>query len=347
MATTTRTTTRGEVAGFSSQGLAFDGSVKPDVAAPGVGARDVRARHGRRRLAALRRGQRHERRGGDGRGRRRAARADAARARRPGAPQPARRVRAARPARRRSRSGAGSSGSARRRSVRSRRRPRRSASGSGAARAGMRRARSSCGTSRRGGSQLSLSAVVDGESEALQFTVVPSQLHRSRIGRSRKVHVTVTARRPRRASARHGRRSQVAPSGSRRRCACRGRSASGATRRTCSPHVSLSETSFAPSDTSPALLDDPGRQSRPGRRPADPARLAARRAALHSRRPVRRRARAAPQPPARARTASGSPAAARRARVLPPGGYELRLAAWPTLPRDAAPSRAQVRFQIE
>jgi hypothetical protein len=32
---------------------------------------------------------------------------------------------------------------------------------------------------------------------------------------------------------------------------------------------------------------------------------------------------------------------------LPPGGYELRLAAWPTLPRDGKPSRARVRFQIE
>jgi hypothetical protein len=32
---------------------------------------------------------------------------------------------------------------------------------------------------------------------------------------------------------------------------------------------------------------------------------------------------------------------------LVPGGYELRLAAWPTLPRDAQPSRAQVHFKIE
>jgi subtilisin family serine protease len=33
--------------------------------------------------------------------------------------------------------------------------------------------------------------------------------------------------------------------------------------------------------------------------------------------------------------------------VLSPGAYELRLAAWPTLPRDARPSRAQVSFRIE
>ena len=29
------------------------------------------------------------------------------------------------------------------------------------------------------------------------------------------------------------------------------------------------------------------------------------------------------------------------------GGYELRLAAWPTLPLDAKPVRAQVKFTLE
>jgi hypothetical protein len=32
---------------------------------------------------------------------------------------------------------------------------------------------------------------------------------------------------------------------------------------------------------------------------------------------------------------------------LAPGGYELRIAAWPTLPLDAQPSRARVSFRIE
>ncbi|HEV7639900.1 MAG TPA: hypothetical protein VGO39_03400, partial [Gaiellaceae bacterium] len=32
---------------------------------------------------------------------------------------------------------------------------------------------------------------------------------------------------------------------------------------------------------------------------------------------------------------------------LAPGSYELRLVAWPTLPLDAKPSRAQVSFRIE
>jgi hypothetical protein len=32
---------------------------------------------------------------------------------------------------------------------------------------------------------------------------------------------------------------------------------------------------------------------------------------------------------------------------LAPGAYELRLAAWPTLPLDAKPTRAQVKFSIK
>jgi len=32
---------------------------------------------------------------------------------------------------------------------------------------------------------------------------------------------------------------------------------------------------------------------------------------------------------------------------LAAGSYELRVAAWPTLPRNAKPSRAQVSFRIE
>ena len=32
---------------------------------------------------------------------------------------------------------------------------------------------------------------------------------------------------------------------------------------------------------------------------------------------------------------------------LPAGSYELRIAAWPTLPLDAKPSRAQVSFKLE
>ena len=90
-----------------------------------------------------------------------------------------------------------------------------------------------------------------------------------------------------------------------------------------------------------AVRHEPRRADGPGRRPrrattacrSSPSRAST--SCSTRRRPVRRRAGAAAQPAARARTASGSPAAARRARALAPGGYELRLAAWPTLPRDA------------
>ena len=76
-------------------GLAFDGRVKPDLVAPGVGARDAEPGVERGRRAALRHRQRLERRG---RGRRRrggAARAGAAGARRRRARRPARRHRRA------------------------------------------------------------------------------------------------------------------------------------------------------------------------------------------------------------------------------------------------------------
>ena len=52
----------GGIAPFSSRGLAFDGRVKPDLAAPGVALRDLRAGRERRRRAELRHGQRLERR---------------------------------------------------------------------------------------------------------------------------------------------------------------------------------------------------------------------------------------------------------------------------------------------
>ena len=113
--------------------------------------RDLGAGNRRRRLGALRHGERHERRRRDGGRRCGAARSDAPEPRRARARQPARRLCAARVARRRLRSAPARSGSARRRSARLRRSRRRSASGSGRARTGTRRARSSSAMSRPGG----------------------------------------------------------------------------------------------------------------------------------------------------------------------------------------------------
>ena len=83
-----RTPEQGRVAGFSSAGLAFDGRVKPDLVAPGVGLATSDPGRQRGRLAALRHRQRLERRSRDRRGRRRAARAGAAVARRERARRP-------------------------------------------------------------------------------------------------------------------------------------------------------------------------------------------------------------------------------------------------------------------
>jgi hypothetical protein len=192
--------------------------------------------------------------------------------------------------------------------------------------------------------ELSLKADVDGDSEALQFVVRPSHFL-LRSGRSRKVQVTVRA-----------------PAASRERIVTGTIAAavSGSLQTLHVPwalgfrrysanllaHVSLNQKSFAPSDTSPALLTiqagnlvrDDGLQIQPvsrldvllydsaGRFIGTLARLRNLLPGAYS---------------------FGITGRGPSSLVLPPGGYELRLAAWPTLPRDAEPSRARVRFQIE
>ena len=318
-ATPTPNPGRGLVAGFSSQGLAFDGSVKPDLAAPGHRARDRPSRAGRRRLAALRHGQRHERCGGDGRGRRGAARADAARrstARRSRACSPATRSPAARSPSQvgagtlrlgasRGRRGRGAADHARLRDL-------------GAARTGTRRGRSSCATSRRAGSQLSLSAIAErrlGGAAASPSSRTSSSLG---VGRARAAcSVTVTGAGAAGRVAGHRRRSLIAPSGSETlrvpwALSFRARPAN------LLAHVSLDQTSFKPSDTTPAMLTvqagalvrDHGLQIEPVSRLDVLLYTAGGQ--------LRRRARPAARPAARARTASGSPAAARRARARRP-----------------------------
>ena len=69
-----RAPTQGGVAPFSSRGLAFDGLVKPDLVAPGVGLADGRPGEDGGRLGPLLEHQRHERRGRRRRGRGGAAR---------------------------------------------------------------------------------------------------------------------------------------------------------------------------------------------------------------------------------------------------------------------------------
>ena len=192
--------------------------------------------------------------------------------------------------------------------------------------------------------ELSLKADIDGDSEALQFTVQPSHFL-LRSGRSRKVLVTVRASAAPRERIVTG-TIAAAVSGSLQTLHVPW--ALGFRRYSANllAHVSLNKKSFTPSDTAPALLTiqagnlvrDDGLQIQPvarldvllydssGRFIGTLARLRNLLPGAYS---------------------FGITGRGPSSLVLPSGGYELRLAAWPTLPRDAQPSRARVSFQIE
>jgi hypothetical protein len=112
------------------------------------------------------------------------------------------------------------------------------------------------------------------------------------------------------------------------------------------PHVTLSDTSFKPSDTSPAVLTiqagnlvrDEGLQIQPVSRLdillyTSSGRFAGVLGRLRNLLP--------------GSYSFGITGRGPSSTPLPPGGYELRFVAWPTLPRNAEPSRAQVSFRIE
>ena len=192
--------------------------------------------------------------------------------------------------------------------------------------------------------ELSLRADVDGESEALQFTVRPSHFL-LRSGRSRKVLVTVRApAAPRERVVTGTIAAAVAGSLQTLRVpwalGFRHYSANLLAR------VTLNKKSFAPSDTSPALLTiqagnlvrDDGLQIQPVARLDillydSSGRFIGALARLRDLLP--------------GSYSFGITGRGPSSLQLPAGGYELRLAAWPTLPRDAEPSRARVQFQIE
>ncbi len=191
--------------------------------------------------------------------------------------------------------------------------------------------------------QISLSALAQGESEALHFRVRPDRLS-LRVGRAATVKVTVTA-----ASAPHARLLtgviQVAPSGSE---TLRVPWAISFRRYSANllPHVSLSDSSFKPSDTSPAVLTmqagnlvhDHGLQILPVSRLDILLYSASGRFAGV----LGRLRNLLPGSYSFGITGRGPSSA-----PLAPGRYELRFVAWPTLPRNAEPSREQVSFQIE
>jgi hypothetical protein len=191
--------------------------------------------------------------------------------------------------------------------------------------------------------QLSLSAVADGESEALKFKVVPDRLVLG-VGRAVRVQVTVTAPAAPRVRLMTG-VLQIAAAGSE---TLRVPWALSFRRYSANlvPHVTISAPSFKPSDTNPAVLTvqagnlvrDQGLQIQPVSRLdillyTSAGRYVGVMARLRNLLP--------------GSYSFGITGRGPTSVQLTPGAYELRLAAWPTLPVNAKPSRARVSFRIE
>ncbi len=191
--------------------------------------------------------------------------------------------------------------------------------------------------------QLSISSVSTTESEALAFKVVPDHLVLL-VGRSVRVQVTVRAPAALRSRLATG-ALQIAAAGSE---TLRVPWALDFRRYSANlvPRVALSATSFPPSDTNPAVLTvqagnlirDNGLQIQPVARLDVLLYTAAGRYVGV----MARLRNLLPGSYSFGITGRG-PTSAR----LAPGAYELRLAAWPTLPVDAIPSRARISFKIE
>jgi hypothetical protein len=181
-----------------------------------------------------------------------------------------------------------------------------------------------------------------GESEALEFTVSPKRIV-LREGHARRVKITV--------------RAPVAPPS---------RSVDGVIRFTPDggqplrvpwalafsrphdsllPHVTIDHASFAPSDSAPAILTvRAGAVSTSGGVQVEPVSRLDILLYTATGRFVGVMARQRDLLPGS--YSFGITGRGPNSVVLPPGSYELRLAAWPTLPIQAPPSRATVRFRV-
>jgi subtilisin family serine protease len=191
--------------------------------------------------------------------------------------------------------------------------------------------------------QLSIRAVAGGDSEALKLTVVPSR-RALPPGHALRVRVTVRAARAPESRIVTG-AVQIAPSGSetlRVPWALEFDDETGS----LLGRVAIDRASFPASDTAPAILSvqagrlvrDHGLQIRPVSRLdillySASGRFLGVMARLRNLLP--------------GSYSFGITGRGPTSTLLPPGRYELRLAAWPTLPRPAKPSRAQISFQIE
>jgi hypothetical protein len=191
--------------------------------------------------------------------------------------------------------------------------------------------------------RLSVSATTTGESEAVGFTIKPNDLVLG-IGRAKRIKIRVVAPAEARSRVLTG-AIQVSPNGS-STLRVPWALVFKAPRANLLARVTLSDASFAPSDTNPAVLTvqagnvlrDDGIQIAPVSR-LDVLLYSA----SGQYRGVMARLRdLLPGSYSFGITGRGPTSA-----PLAAGSYELRLAAWPTLPRGAKPTRAQVKFRIE
>jgi hypothetical protein len=190
---------------------------------------------------------------------------------------------------------------------------------------------------------LSVAAVPDGATASLRFRVVPDRVT-VRAGHARRVKITLTA--PEAPSVRLVTGSIVVSATGTQTLRVPWALLFGETEGKLIGSASISRASFPASDTSPAILTvqagalvrDDGIQIQPVRR-LDILLYSASGKFLG----VMARLRDL-LPGAYSFGITGrGPTSAR----LPAGAYELRLAAWPTLPLDAKPVRAQVKFRLE
>jgi hypothetical protein len=190
---------------------------------------------------------------------------------------------------------------------------------------------------------LSVTAVASSNSEALRFRIVPSRVVLG-AGRARRVRLTLTAPAARPARMVTG-TIDVGAAGTETlripwALLFRGTPAD------LIGSVSLSAPAFPPSDTSPAILTvQAGALVRAGGLQIEPVRrldILLYSAAGKFLGVMARLRDLLPGSYSFGITGRG-PTSAR----LAPGRYELRLAAWPTLPLDAKPVRAQVSFRLE
>ena len=193
--------------------------------------------------------------------------------------------------------------------------------------------------------QLSISALTtSGESEALRFRVRPNRLL-LREGRAARIQVTVTAPAALRLPVATG-VIRVGPAGG-EALHVPWALTFGAPTGDLLQHVSLDHTSFRPSDSSPAILSlQAGNvvESAGGPEVEAVSRLDILLYAADGRF-IGVMARLRDLLPGA--YTFGITGRGPTSLVLQPGRYELRLAAWPTLPAQARPSRAKLRFRIE